>query len=82
MLPGLFRLNLGVLVTHRRLFYIISTKPVNSCFPFPDQPENWDEEDDGIWKAPKIPNPAYKGPWKPKVCSCTFIERLKLDTFL
>ncbi|WRX24096.1 Calreticulin/calnexin - like 5 [Theobroma cacao] len=30
--------------------------------------DNWDEEEDGIWKPPKIPNPKYKGPWKPKVC--------------
>ncbi|PWA40110.1 calreticulin 3 [Artemisia annua] len=27
----------------------------------------WDENEDGIWRAPKIQNPAYKGPWKPKV---------------
>lgn len=32
-----------------------------------DQPVDWDDEDDGLWKAPKIPNPAYKGPWKRKV---------------
>ena len=36
-------------------------------FIFTVQPDNWDEEEDGIWKAPKIPNPKYKGPWKPKV---------------
>ncbi|KAJ0079973.1 hypothetical protein Patl1_24015 [Pistacia atlantica] len=29
-------------------------------------PDTWDADEDGIWKAPKIPNPAYKGPWKPK----------------
>lgn len=32
-----------------------------------EQPDSWDEEEDGLWKPPKIPNPAYKGPWKPKV---------------
>ncbi|KAL3809834.1 hypothetical protein ACJIZ3_000087 [Penstemon smallii] len=30
------------------------------------EPHDWDEEEDGIWKAPKIPNPQYKGPWKRK----------------
>ncbi|XVE84481.1 hypothetical protein DITRI_Ditri17bG0017000 [Diplodiscus trichospermus] len=32
--------------------------------PKAKEPDDWDEEDDGIWKPPKIPNPAYKGPWK------------------
>lgn len=31
------------------------------------QPEDWDEEEDGEWTAPTIPNPEYKGPWKAKV---------------
>ncbi|KAJ6377750.1 hypothetical protein OIU78_028053 [Salix suchowensis] len=35
--------------------------------PKAKEPDNWDEEDDGIWRPPKIPNPAYKGPWKRKV---------------
>lgn len=30
------------------------------------KPADWDDEEDGIWRAKKIPNPAYKGPWKPK----------------
>ncbi|KAM1385569.1 hypothetical protein TB2_031443 [Malus domestica] len=30
------------------------------------QPEDWDEEENGIWRRSKIPNPAYKGPWKRK----------------
>ncbi|KAJ6419070.1 hypothetical protein OIU84_029222 [Salix udensis] len=34
--------------------------------PKAKEPDNWDEEDDGIWRPPKIPNPAYKGPWKRK----------------
>ncbi|KAH9670638.1 calreticulin-3 [Citrus sinensis] len=29
-------------------------------------PDNWDEDEDGLWKPPKIPNPAYKGLWRPK----------------
>jgi hypothetical protein len=32
------------------------------------QPDSWDEDEDGIWKPPKVPNPAYKGHWKRKVC--------------
>ena len=32
------------------------------------QPEDWDDEEDGEWTVPTIPNPEYKGPWKPKVC--------------
>ncbi|KAL0298415.1 UNVERIFIED_CONTAM: Calreticulin-3 [Sesamum radiatum] len=35
--------------------------------PKAKEPHDWDEEEDGIWKPPRIPNPAYKGPWKPKV---------------
>ncbi|KAJ6420538.1 hypothetical protein OIU84_027972 [Salix udensis] len=34
--------------------------------PKAKEPDDWDEEDDGIWRPPKIPNPAYKGPWKRK----------------
>ncbi|KAG6487723.1 hypothetical protein ZIOFF_056320 [Zingiber officinale] len=30
------------------------------------KPDMWDEDEDGIWKPPKIPNPQYKGPWKRK----------------
>jgi len=35
---------------------------------FSNQPASWDEDEDGIWKPPKVPNPAYRGPWKRKVC--------------
>ncbi|KAH9670634.1 calreticulin-3 [Citrus sinensis] len=31
-----------------------------------NEPDNWDEDEDGLWKPPKIPNPAYKGLWRPK----------------
>ncbi|KAL8159223.1 hypothetical protein V2J09_000760 [Rumex salicifolius] len=36
--------------------------------PDPDatMPEHWNEDDDGIWRPPTIPNPQYKGPWKRK----------------
>ncbi|XP_021773268.1 calreticulin-3-like [Chenopodium quinoa] len=30
-------------------------------------PPNWDEDEDGLWKPPRIPNPKYKGPWKRKM---------------
>jgi calreticulin len=29
-----------------------------------EQPEDWDEEEDGEWEPPMVPNPEYKGPWK------------------
>lgn len=28
-------------------------------------PEDWDEEEDGEWEPPMVPNPEYKGPWSP-----------------
>jgi len=34
--------------------------------PDAEKPEDWDDEDDGDWEAPMIPNPEYKGPWSPK----------------
>merc|ERR1719474_2550827 len=34
--------------------------------PDAEKPEDWDDEDDGDWEAPTIPNPDYKGPWKAK----------------
>lgn len=38
------------------------------------QPEDWDDEEDGEWTAPTIPNPEYKGPWKAKVGSVSFFQ--------
>jgi hypothetical protein len=32
-----------------------------------NQPDTWDDDDDGIWKPRMIRNPEYKGPWKRKV---------------
>ena len=29
-------------------------------------PDDWDEEDDGAWEPPNVPNPEYKGEWKVK----------------
>jgi len=29
-------------------------------------PEDWDEEEDGEWEPPMVPNPEYKGPWSPR----------------
>ncbi|CAA6665585.1 unnamed protein product [Spirodela intermedia] len=36
--------------------------------PDPDatKPEDWIDEEDGKWTAPTIPNPDYRGPWKPR----------------
>lgn len=30
------------------------------------KPEDWDDEMDGEWEAPTVPNPEFKGPWKAK----------------
>jgi calreticulin len=27
------------------------------------QPDDWDNEEDGAWEPPNIPNPEYEGPW-------------------
>ncbi|XP_020247024.1 calreticulin-3-like [Asparagus officinalis] len=34
--------------------------------PKAKKPGTWDEDEDGIWRPPKVPNPAYKGTWKRK----------------
>merc|ERR1712172_352415 len=32
-----------------------------------EKPADWDEEEDGVWQAPKaIPNPLYKGEFQPR----------------
>ena len=35
--------------------------------PEAKKPDDWDDEDDGEWEAPMIPNPAYKGEWTPRM---------------
>jgi len=40
--------------------------PAEVADPEAKKPEDWDEELDGKWEAPKIPNPDYKGPWRAK----------------
>eukprot|EP00803_Ostreobium_quekettii_P009806 evm.model.scf_52.22 EVM.evm.TU.scf_52.22 scf_52:174511-178463(+) len=35
--------------------------------PDAKQPDDWDREGDGKWEPPTIPNPEYKGEWKPKM---------------
>jgi len=40
--------------------------PAQTPDPDATKPEDWDEELDGEWEAPQIPNPAYKGEWKAK----------------
>jgi calreticulin len=31
-----------------------------------EKPDDWDDEDDGEWEAPTVPNPEYHGPWRAK----------------
>merc|ERR1719419_937222 len=39
------------------------------------KPDDWDDEDDGEWEAPTIPNPDYKGAWEhPKIPNPEFKE--------
>eukprot|EP01084_Bolivina_argentea_P114529 203870_1 len=40
--------------------------PETIADPDAKMPEDWDEEDDGDWTAPMVPNPDYNGEWKPK----------------
>eukprot|EP00993_Chasmostoma_nieuportense_P000920 NODE_1845_length_1359_cov_114.056818_g1753_i0.p1 GENE.NODE_1845_length_1359_cov_114.056818_g1753_i0~~NODE_1845_length_1359_cov_114.056818_g1753_i0.p1 ORF type:complete len:415 (+),score=95.86 NODE_1845_length_1359_cov_114.056818_g1753_i0:57-1247(+) len=35
--------------------------------PDADKPEEWDDELDGEWEAPMVPNPEFKGEWTPKM---------------
>ncbi|RHZ88016.1 hypothetical protein Glove_26g109 [Diversispora epigaea] len=50
------------------------TKPLDwvdgpSTIPDPDakRSEDWDDEMDGDWEPPQIPNPDFKGEWKQKI---------------
>ncbi|KAL8537672.1 hypothetical protein ACS0TY_012706 [Phlomoides rotata] len=44
--------------------------------PEAKKPEDWDDEEDGEWTAPTIPNPEYKGPWKAKT-----LKMIQISTF-
>jgi len=39
--------------------------------PEAKKPEDWDNELDGEWESPMIPNPDFKGDWKPKMIENT-----------
>ena len=38
-------------------------KPEYIPDPDAEKPEDWDEDMDGEWEPPMIPNPEYKGQW-------------------
>jgi calreticulin len=40
--------------------------PATIADPKAKKPKDWSDEDDGEWEAPTVPNPEYKGEWKPK----------------
>lgn len=44
-------------------------KDVPPTIPDPDaeKPNDWDDDMDGEWEPPHIPNPEYQGEWKPKI---------------
>ncbi|XP_049992118.1 calreticulin-like isoform X2 [Alexandromys fortis] len=35
--------------------------------PEAKKPDDWNEEIDGVWEGPLIPNAKYKGEWKPRI---------------
>jgi len=41
--------------------------PAEIADPDAQKPDDWDDELDGEWEAPTIPNPDYKGEWQPKM---------------
>jgi len=41
-------------------------KPETIPDPEATRPDDWDDEMDGEWEPPMIPNPEYKGEWSPK----------------
>lgn len=41
-------------------------KPETIPDPEASRPDDWDDEMDGEWEPPMIPNPEYKGEWSPK----------------
>jgi len=40
--------------------------PRETVDPDASKPEDWDDELDGEWEAPRIPNSEYKGEWRAK----------------
>ncbi|ONK57853.1 uncharacterized protein A4U43_C09F4880 [Asparagus officinalis] len=46
--------------------------------PKAKKPGTWDEDEDGIWRPPKVPNPAYKGTWKRKEAQKARVEGEKI----
>lgn len=40
--------------------------PATIADPEAKKPEDWNDEDDGEWEVPVIPNPEFKGEWKAK----------------
>jgi len=40
--------------------------PAEVVDPDATKPEDWDDDLDGEWEAPKIANPEFKGPWSPR----------------
>jgi len=40
--------------------------PAETTDPDATKPDDWDDDLDGEWEAPKIPNPEYKGAWSAK----------------
>ncbi|XVF29203.1 hypothetical protein REPUB_Repub15cG0100300 [Reevesia pubescens] len=50
-------------LTHVYIFVVPSDATYSTLI---DNPEDWDDEENGEWTPSTIPNPEYKGPWNPK----------------
>jgi len=42
------------------------TQPKTVSDPNAKKPSDWNEDEDGKWEAPQIPNPDYRGEWTQK----------------
>lgn len=58
-------------------------KPENIPDPDAKKPSDWDEDMDGEWEPPMIPNPEYKVCWKETVMcrACALREIVWLSLF-
>jgi len=52
-------------------------QPETTVDPEAKKPDDWDDEMDGEWEPPLIDNPDFKGEWKPKQVSFSYLLLLK-----
>eukprot|EP01062_Namystynia_karyoxenos_P063782 TRINITY_DN5657_c1_g1_i1.p1 TRINITY_DN5657_c1_g1~~TRINITY_DN5657_c1_g1_i1.p1 ORF type:complete len:426 (+),score=201.26 TRINITY_DN5657_c1_g1_i1:80-1279(+) len=49
-------------------------QPQKIADPNSECPSDWDDDEDGPWEPPQIPNPEYKGEWKPQRISTLVLD--------